>query len=219
MTSEDIEANNQIISYRTLRRLIGWIGVLLPLILIIGLSFFENSDTIQDSISDYYGTKMRDFFVGFLFVLSFFLLSYKGYKENEDNFIANLGALFALGIALFPTTHPYKSVRIIHFVSAVLLFAVFVYFCLVIFRRRLPDPHCTEMKCVRNRIYLVCGIIIIIAIALAGTSFYFIDEKIRNQYNLIFWLEAIALWAFGFSWLTKGGLFFKDKGDSIKLFE
>lgn len=211
--------NNQIIHFRTLRRLIGWIGILLPLILAIGLFFCSSKEPIQDSISDYYATRMRDFFVGFLFVLAFFLLSYKGVKGDEDNIIANLGAFFALGVAIFPTTHSVKTVRIIHFIAAILLFAVFVYFCLVIFRRGLPRPRCTEMKCLRNRIYAACGIIIIVAITAAGISFKFVEEEIRNQYNLIFWLESVALWAFGFSWLVKGGLLFKDQNETIGLLQ
>jgi hypothetical protein len=32
----------------------------------------------------------------------------------------------------------------------------------------------------------------------------------------IFWLESIAIWAFGFSWLTKGETILKDKPASIE---
>ncbi|QOD61714.1 hypothetical protein H9I45_04490 [Polaribacter haliotis] len=148
--------NNQIISYLKLRKFIGIIGIFLPIILPLVLIIFKNEDFIQDSISDYYGTEARDYFVGFMFALGLFLLTYKGYKFGNDNLFANLGAVFALGVALFPTTSEYLSIRIIHLSSAGLLFAVFAYFCLVIFKRTKPGGKPTDMKKTRNKFYTIC---------------------------------------------------------------
>jgi hypothetical protein len=114
--------DNQIISYLYLRMLIGACGFVLPLLcLIYGMIY-----GIQDSISDYYYTSLRNVFEGILFVLGFFLLTYKGY-ESKDNRFANLGFLFALGVALCPCNYPQAWVRITHFTSAFLLFSVFIW--------------------------------------------------------------------------------------------
>ncbi|MHC1705386.1 MAG: hypothetical protein AB9846_15880 [Tenuifilaceae bacterium] len=54
--------NSIIISYKALRRLIGILGILLPVICIIG-GFWFAKDPVQQSISLYYYTNMRDFLV------------------------------------------------------------------------------------------------------------------------------------------------------------
>lgn len=209
--------NDLIISYKILRKLIGYIGVFLPVILGIGMFYYDREHFIQDSISEYYDTEMRDVFVGILFVLGFFLFSYKGFKNEgkgllyNDNFYANLGGAFALCVALFPTTSESSVVRAIHITSAVLLFGVFTYFCLVIFRRGVADSVQTEMKKVRNTFYFWCGILIIVFVAAAGLSFVVMDEETRRSSNIIFYCETLALWVFGFSWLIKGETVFVDK--------
>jgi hypothetical protein len=35
-------------------------------------------------------------------------------------------------------------------------------------------------------------------------------KLIWNRYNLLFWLEWVALWSFAAAWLTKGQLIFAD---------
>ncbi|PQJ72377.1 hypothetical protein [Polaribacter butkevichii] len=216
MKNEHQTENDLIISYKLLRKLIGSIGVFLPVILGFGMLYFDKADFIKDSISDYYGTQLRDVFVGFLFVLGFFLFSYKGYKSEgkgllyNDNFFANLGGAFAICVALFPTTSKIAFIRTIHLSSAVLLFAVFTYFCLVIFRRGVAIEKRSEMKKLRNKFYLGCGILIILFVGSAGLSFIVMTEEARNETNIIFYCETLALWAFGFSWLIKGEAVLED---------
>lgn len=209
--------NDLIISYKLLRKLIGSIGIFLPVILAAGMLFFSKENFVQDSISDYYGTQMRDVFVGFLFVLGFFLFSYKGYKTEgkgifyNDNLYANLGGAFAIIVALFPTTSASSTIRAIHLTAAVLLFAIFTYFCLVIFRRGVAISTQTKMKKMRNKFYFWCGILIILFVVGAGLSFYIMDEETRRSTDVIFYCETFALWVFGFSWLIKGEAAFTDK--------
>src|SRR5450432_3079276 len=120
--------NDQIISYFTLRVLIGAAGVLLPFLLVIGKFIYNNSLQIEYSISDYYDNGTAgDILVGVLFALGFFLLSYKGY-DRIDSRAANLGCVFALGVALCPTTSNNAIVHKLHFVFALLLFSVFIFF-------------------------------------------------------------------------------------------
>ena len=199
--------DNQIISHLTLRTFIGLIGIFLPLILPLGMLILEENTIFQNSISDYYGTAMRNFFVGFLFVLAFYLFSYKGY--DNDAIYARLGGLFALFTAVFPVTSSSSLIQTIHLIAASLLFAVFAYFSLFIFRKGVAIAKQTKMKKMRNKIYLICGIVIIVAIILSGLSLV-VNKAISYQYNLLYWGETIALWAFGYSWLVKGAVFWKD---------
>ncbi|MBC7868032.1 MAG: hypothetical protein H7X88_10920, partial [Gloeobacteraceae cyanobacterium ES-bin-316] len=38
-----------------------------------------------------------------------------------------------------------------------------------------------------------------------------IDPVFYNKYALTFWMEAIAVWSFGISWLIKGKMMMKDE--------
>ncbi len=57
---------DQTYTYLALRKAVGWIGILLPLVLILGMLLIFRGDAIQKTISQYYYTGMRDVFVGAL---------------------------------------------------------------------------------------------------------------------------------------------------------
>jgi len=199
-------ANDQIIPYFTLRILIGAAGISLPILLVIGKLIAENSFQLEYSISDYYDNSTAgDILVGVLFSLAFFLVSYKGYAPI-DSIAANLGCAFALGVALFPTTSKNTFVHYAHFVFAFLLFAIFIFFSLYLFRKSAPHP--TKQKKNRNKVYLLCGVLMILCIAGIAISEIF---EIGPNLHLVFWLESIALASFGFSWITKAEVLFHDE--------
>jgi hypothetical protein len=86
----------------------------------------------------------------------------------------------------------------IHYVSAVVLFSTFAFYCLYLFPKsqvkkggRLPLE-----KRVRNKIYRVCGLVIVACMLWAGSSWF--------TGASIFWAEALALNSFAVSWLVKG---------------
>jgi len=197
--------NDQIIPYYTLRVLIGAAGISLPLLLWIGKLIFNNSWQVEYSISDYYDNGTAgDILVGVLFALAFFLVSYKGYAPI-DSIAANFGCAFALGVALCPTTSDNKIIHILHFVFALLLFSVFIFFSIYLFRKK--SPHPTKQKKNRNKVYLICGILMIICIA--GIAVYQIFD-LNSSWHPVFWLESLALISFGFSWITKAEVLFED---------
>lgn len=68
-------------------------------------------------------------------------------------------------------------------------------------------------KKIRNRIYRVCGVLMIFAITVIflGGFCKLIPEDIYQNHQLTFWMEALAVESFGFSWLIKGETLFKDK--------
>lgn len=211
-----------VLSYQMLRKIVGLLGLAIPVILFIGSVVVGNCHEIQGSISGYYHTVMRDIFVGTLCIVGFFLFAYNGYGK-EDKIAGELACLFALGVAFFPTSidlprtccvigtasdNPLTSK--VHYISAALLFLDFTYFSLFLFTK--SDGPKTKEKKSRNKVYVVCGITMLLSIILLGVYFaFFQDCTWLSQYKPVFYLESIALWAFGISWLTKGELVLSDK--------
>jgi hypothetical protein len=51
-------------------------------------------------------------------------------------------------------------------------------------------------------------------VVLICVYYWILPESFRQQWGRarpVFWLESIALWAFGISWLVKGETILKDK--------
>lgn len=137
-----------IISYLTLRRLVGLIAVLLPPILLTSswlssrkLDIYVSSTTVvasklPPSVSGYYYTGMRNFLVGSLCALGVFLVGYNGY-DNIDRWATNLAGILAICVAFFPTTPSVKNpsssqhaIGLVHIASASLLFILLAFMAL-----------------------------------------------------------------------------------------
>lgn len=211
-----------VISYLALRKAVGVLGMVLPVALLLGVFLFSKCSAIQDSISDYYFTIMGDLFVGILCAVALFLFSYKGY-DRRDYIASKLASVFALGVAFFPTTGPSVESGCnflqrnagsvssdIHNISAACFFGVLAYMALFLFTK--GDPHPTANKRRRNVVFRVCGYTMAAAILLL--FIYFKVPALQESlgvYKPVFILETTALWAFGFSWLTKGEMILKDE--------
>lgn len=211
-----MENQVRLISYLQLRKAIGWLGIGLPIAMIYeSLLYCKNE--IRPSISDYYYSNLGDIFVGILVALAVFLFSYKGYEKEKDNLITNITAFAALGVAFFPTngvenmclkscsskisTEVYES---LHLYSAGIFFLSLA-ILLIFYFTKTDNVNMTKQKILRNNIYRICGLIM-----LTCFLWIIISLKILNNKN-IFWQESIALIVFGYAWLVKGELLFKDK--------
>ena len=150
-----------VISYLTLRKIVGILGTSFPFVLFIGAVIFFSTG-IQSSISSYYHTGMRDVFVGILCVIGFFLLSYRGY-ERKDNIAGDFACAFALGVALFPTapdgliSDGARFIGYVHLAFATAFFVTLIYFSLRLFTKTNPDIAPTRQKKQRNQVYKICG--------------------------------------------------------------
>ena len=156
-----------IISYLTLRRLIGWIAVLLPPVLLAS-SLISSSRTdiyvskaiavsskFPDSVSGYYYTGMRNVFVGSLCALGVFLMGYNGY-DDLDRWTTTIAGAFALGVAFFPTApsiaNPSSSQQAIgtaHLTFAGLLFTLMAFMALRFAKTYPGDEPKTRLRRVR----------------------------------------------------------------------
>jgi hypothetical protein len=204
--TENPDGDRLLVSYLTLRRVIGVLGVALPVVLAVWGFLLTSSWELQESISDYYGLRTRDAFVGILFVIGWFLFAYRGYDRRDDR-AGDLGCIFALGVALFPNSGA-RLESTIHFTSAALLFLVLAYFSIFLFTKSSGTP--TPRKRIRNVVYRACGGVILGAIALIGVYNLLPAQPRLAALKPVFWLETIALWAFGTSWFVKGETLLKD---------
>jgi len=218
-----------IISYLGLRKAVGFIGLGLPFVLVFGGKAFPDAPWFQYSISDYYYTGMRNVFVGSLCSIGVFLITYRGY-DIRDRIAGALAAVFAIGVALFPTTpevmtEAHMSITAaqtifdrIHLASAALLFSTLAYFSLALFTKSDPVQPMTMQKKKRNGVYIVCGVLILACIVLIALSEWlflnsyspFENPNIKELHP-VFWLESAAVIAFGTSWLTKGEAILADQ--------
>jgi dolichyl-phosphate-mannose--protein O-mannosyl transferase len=201
------ESGQVLVSYRTLRRVVGVLGVSLPVIVAVWGFVLCQCLQVLPSISDYYGLRTRDAFVGILFTIAWFLFTYRGY-EWQDDVAGNLACVFALAVALFPNSGTSLE-RVVHFGSALAFFLVLSYFSLFLFTKSEGIP--TPQKRVRNVIYRVCGITILLCLAGIGLYYAWVKGPTSGALQPVFWLESVALWAFGISWFIKGDTLFRDR--------
>ncbi|MGA8367060.1 MAG: DUF998 domain-containing protein [Candidatus Acidiferrales bacterium] len=202
-------------SYLELRKAVGVIGFALPTVLALG-KILSQGPGLQTSVSGYYYTDMGNVFVGSLCAIGVFLMSTKGY-DRKDDFAGILACVFAIGVALFPTT-PYvgatsaeKVVGALHLTFAALLFLTFAFFSLKLFTKTDPNKTPTRQKLQRNIVYRVCGWTILASIAvIAAVKLTPLGAHLACLVP-VFWLESLAIEAFGVSWLTKGETILEDK--------
>ncbi len=205
-------------SYLALRKTIGLLGITLPFVLWLGaLLLFQTG--IQSSLSSYYHTGMGDVFVGTLCVIGVFLLSYRGY-ERADDIAGDLACLFAVGVALFPVAPDNAAeggaslAGYVHLACAGLFFSTLTYFSLRLFTKTHADKPPTRRKRQRNKVYRTCGYTMGICVVLIAVCYILPGpiESLLEAYNPVFWLESVAVVAFGISWFIKGEAMLKDVG-------
>lgn len=205
-----------VLSYLGLRKAVGIIGLALPIVLIAGKVILQGGG-IESSISCYYYTDMGNVFVGSLCAIGVFLLSCRGY-DIRDAVAGRLACVFAVGVALFPTSpcpsSPPEAAFIskVHWSCAALLFATLAYFCLGLFTETDPSKPRTQRKQARDVVYRVCGCAIILCIVVIGMIKLLPNVGDALQpLSPVFWLESAAVIAFGIAWLTKGEAILKDQ--------
>jgi hypothetical protein len=197
-----------------LRRAIGFIGIGLPIVLPLGkVLFFEPG--LPGTISAYYYTDMRNVLVGALCAIGVYLLYYPGYDRGDDVTTA-LAGLGAITLALSPTFPPDPAVPtaaetvagVAHYVGAGAFFLSLAYLSYFRFTRTAGAP--TEQKLKRNVLYRVCGVVMVVAIVVAVLLDNVLPVAVLEAVVPVFWLEAVAVLAFGVSWLVKGETLLRD---------
>lgn len=235
----DTPSRDLLISYVTLRRIVGVIGILLAFVLRIGI--IVGNHKVPYSVSSYYYSPMRNVLVASLCILGMFLIAYKGH-DNIETGITNIAGVAAIGVAFFPTSDPsfrpawvsdlHPFFAAIALISLALMALQFTHMkaddktggaaklnwwreigymggALLFKYPDYVDINRKPNKDMRNRIYSSCAWIILVAVILAFAQNFW-PTSAKNVTQWLFWFEALALVAFGFSWLIKGETFFTD---------
>ena len=213
--------DHRIVSYRLLRRFLGCVGLALPVALLTG--GLATECCVRPSISAYFYSPspiLHSLFVGTMCAIGAFLVCYKGHAKKQgewisDDLSATVAGIGAFGIALFPTD-PSSRVKcwnqciadplgpestiwgegfnVVHNAFSLL----FLLAIAAIAWFKFAKSH----KPVRKMIYRVSAIAItasVISIVILEVFRFHFDE-----HSVIFWIEAVAVWAFGAAWLAKG---------------
>jgi hypothetical protein len=215
------QRDQYVVSYLTLRQMIGWVGLLMPFAVRIGARYFEHIFT-TDSISAYYYTGQRDVFVSTLVLTGVLVACYRT-PATRDNVIATIAGLAAIGIGLFPIDPTFAPAILqkypamiggacyvnrgllgFHFLFVATFFALTFY--LVYFRFSAFTPTApTAQKVMRNKIYKWCGLGMLAAYLAIGALAIFAKGA------SVFWPETVAVVSFGAAWLVKGQTILKDR--------
>lgn len=210
------KAEALVVSYLAVRRAVGGVGLLLPVLLgPVGVWVF--GIPLQENMSSYYHTGLRDVFVGSLCTIGIFLFCYKGYDRVED-WTANFGCLSALGLAfcpLDPGSDPLVQrsfTGYLHSISGGIFFFTLAFYSLYHFPHR-PDPDAAPHEPLRRAIYRTSGVVILLSMAAMGAYLFLLPPEAKraaNRIHFLFWGEWVAVWAFAAAWLTKGRAIFAN---------
>jgi len=200
-----------IISYLTLRKIVGLLAVSLVPVLVLGSFILDHTKQVQVSVSAYYYTSMRNALVGIICGISLFLLSYNGYTWL-DALASKSAGILALGIAFLPTSEisdKTDTISKLHYITSGAFFTILSLMSILLFTK--SAGNMTPEKKKRNRVYRTCGVIMLICvIGIPITGIPAIRERIGFLKPTLI-LEFFALTSFGISWLTKGEFILQDK--------
>lgn len=192
---------NPALSYRNLRAIIGYVGLTLPVVLLIsGLV----DGHIEGSISAYYYTNAGNVFTGALCVIGIFLIAYRLTALALDNIATTLAGIAALGVAFFhcaPAKATVSQLRLadVHLTCACCLFVLLGAISLFIFPQTDVEPD----EKWRAYCYIGLGAMIWLAIILMPTLNAF-ASSFYNDNRVFFILETVCVMAFSVSFILKG---------------
>ena len=152
------------------------------------------------------------------------MFSYRGH-DGRDNLAGNIAGVSAVGIAFAPTLREGSDVTkeivigYLHYFFAAVFFITLVYFCLALFTKTHKGVTPTVSKQQRNKVYRMCGFTMAVCISLILLCQFVLapDQPTSVQSDWlktlrpVYWLEAVAIIAFGFSWLVKGRALLDEK--------
>jgi hypothetical protein len=194
-------------SYLVIRAVVGVIGIVLPIVFIIGETLFLRAGVhVRGSISAYYHTSMHDIFVGGLTVIGFMLLTYMaGRKKRPDWWLSTVAGIAVLGVTYFPTYRPGLTQGVPR--------------CGAV-----PEPiGCSPIQqhlgeTLVATIHYSCAAVFIIS--LAGISFYFACRAQAKGSLLVARIHRICAFVIlgAIGWIVVGGVLHADLGPLTPLY-
>jgi hypothetical protein len=222
------------------RAIIGIIGLVLPIVLIVGEAFFLRGGVhVRGSLSAYYHTSMRDIFVAGLCVTGFFLATYMVGTKTLDFWLSLVAGLAVIGVVFFPTMRPHllpdaprcgvtpmpegcsfiqqqfreRPVASIHFTFAVIFILSLAAMCFFVFAKAEKERSKDPDMATSPRIETIvnlCGWVILGAVA-----WVIVGGLLKVtiwELTPLYLGEVISVWAFGIAWLLKARDLWKALG-------
>jgi hypothetical protein len=195
-------------SYLLLRKAIGIIGLLLPIVCLVDNAAFTSA-RLPDSLSYYYYTPMRNFFVGSLCLLGVFLLLHD-VGVRADRWISNVAGASMLGVAFCPAAPPVPRVTTtedvvgnLHFVFAVIAFAALGVMTWRFGQAGSDGPGSPAPSRGATIFYRVCAGLLLGFAAISGLA-NLLPGSVKGATLAVFDFEALSIFTFGVSWFVKG---------------
>ncbi|MFT3706324.1 MAG: hypothetical protein QM817_01530 [Archangium sp.] len=169
---------------------------------------------LQPSMSAYFYSDGRNFFVGFLCAVACGLVAYKGFSKLED-YSLNAAGAFALGVAFFPmgrekaltcnewATSDWPGTP--SFVHGVCALGFFVCLAVVVLKCAHRTLHFIPSPTTRLRyraIYTFLGCLFVVAIVVVGVFLSLTAKDDCHNYWLL-GVEWAGVWTFGIFWIVK----------------
>lgn len=202
MTAEDLR-RNMMSTYFTLRLGIVALSFALPLLL-LGYSLMTHGRLVEGSMSAFYGADggaMRNYFVGILWAIGFFLILYKGFSPLED-WLLNFAGGFAVFTAMTPCNCAGQEAldkSTAHTMFAVLFFVCMVLVCLFCARDTITLlPEKSDQDKFRRTYYTIAVLLFVSPLAALAVAYFS-----RAQGSLLFFIESFAVWVFAAYWAVK----------------
>ena len=217
------------INTKRLRCTIGWLGMLLPWIVLLMSNVYGYGFPDSISATYYIPTCITPFMI-ILGSAGLLLFSYKGY-DRQDDIVCSIAGVFALGICLFSCATKGLITRwfelseltkvgtfqidpsvsgMIHNICAIGFFGLLAYNSLFLFTKSITKDKdkMGESKKKRNIVFRTCGVGMTISLLAI------VPISVFEWWGGVWIIETIALTFFGISWLTKANCYswlFADK--------
>jgi hypothetical protein len=198
------------------------VGAALPWLLWIGGALAGHA--LQESMSAYYHTPMRNLFVGALTAIGLSLGLYKGYSRQED-WVLNAAAVLAVCVAFLPTNLPCPagqpcpptlSTAPWHKAAAVLFFFCIAYVCIRCASDTLSlIKDSKEAKRLKQR-YMTIGNLMI-ALPIGTLVMGYLGRRRGWEFPVTFFLEATAISVFAAYWLQKSLEIRRTQADQLAM--
>ena len=191
---------NPALSYRNMRAIIGYVGLTLPVMLLLSGAVDGH---IESSLSAYYYTNAGNVFTGALCVIGIFLLAYRLTSWAVDNVATSLAGIAALGVAFFhaaPQHATLNQLRLadVHLTCAAALFILLGAISLFIFPNDVLPSERWRANC-----YRALGALIWLSIVLMPTLNW-LASSFYDSNHVFLALETVCVMAFAVSFILKG---------------
>lgn len=196
----DTPADYIVETYFVLRQVIA-IGALLLPVGLLAWAGVDGSVAMQTSISGFYYTPARGFFVGVVVAIGVALMAYRGYTRGENLLLNSAGAL-AIVVALVPTVDPAVDGQnlgnVVHAVAALAFFILAALSIVFYGHETVGDLPGRALQRRYRAVYRVITVMLVVLPLSAFLMAWAVEPTVT-----LFVVEAAALVAFAGFWLVK----------------